>query len=226
MSSPGSLRRRVTVETLGTALLALAIVGSGASADAGSTSVALTLAINAVVTAVVLGILIAVFFPHSGAHFNPAVTAVMFLRRSISGRESLLYVTGQLVGAATGAIFAHWLFTAQAPVISNRERISPETFAAEVFATAGLVFLITTAVNRFQPHHLPVWVAGWIGAGYFITPSTGFANPAITAGRMFTDTFTGIDPLSAVWFICAQFLGALIGFALAGRQPQLQPPRV
>jgi len=202
-------------ESLGTATLAVAIVGSGAHASALTNSAGLALLINASVTAAVLAILIATLFPVSGAHFNPAVTLVMVLRADLSGGQGMGYVFAQVVGAVMGSVFAHWLFTASAPLVSDQERITIHTFVAEIFATAGLLFIIVTAVIRGTPKHLPAWVALWIGAGYFVTPSTGFANPAITIGRIFTNTFTGVEPVSALWFIGAQILGAVVGFGAA-----------
>lgn len=205
---------KVAAEFLGTATLALAIVGSGAHATSLTNSAGLTLLINASVTGAVLAVLIATLLPVRGAHFNPAVTLVMLLRKDISGIRAAGYVSGQTVGAVAGAVLAHWLFTAQAPVISDTERLSAQTFVAEVIATAGLLFIIVTAVMRNSLQHLPAWVALWIGAGYFVTPSTGFANPAITVGRLFTNTFTGIDPVSALAFITAQIVGAAVGLGL------------
>jgi glycerol uptake facilitator-like aquaporin len=207
-----TLAQKLSAETLGTATLALAIVGSGASADQASNSVALTLLINAGVTAAILGILIAVLTPISGAHFNPAVTLVMLLRRAITLREAGGYLVGQVAGALGGAAIAHGLFTGQGPTLAGASRVGVATVGAEVIATAGLVFLIVTAVMRGSVDRLPMWVGGWIGAGYFVTPSTGFANPAITIGRLLTDTFTGIDLVSVTWFVAAQLVGAGLGF--------------
>ena len=218
---------KVGSETLGTAILALAIVGSGAHATALTDSEGLALLINASVTAAVLGVLIATLLPLSGAHFNPVVTLVMLLRRDITWFLGAVYVVAQIAGALIGSALAHWLFTATAPVISDLERSNPQTFVAEIVATAGLLFIIVTAVMRNTPQHIPAWVALWIGAGYFVTPSTGFANPAITIGRIVTDTFTGIEPASAGWFIAAQIIGGLVGFggALALHKRPLPLPR-
>ena len=222
-TSPGNNQRvtkhdgakKALAEFGGTGVLALAIVGSGAHASAVADSEGLALLINASATGAVLAVLIATLLPISGAHFNPAVTLVMLLRKNIPGGQGAAFVAAQVVGAIGGAILAHWLFTSSAPVMGDLERISSNTFVAEIIATAGLLFIIVTAVTRGTPHHLPAWVALWIGAGYFVTPSTGFANPAITIGRVFTDTFTGIDPVSAAWFIGAQIIGALIGCGAA-----------
>ena len=205
--------RKIVAEFVGTAVLALAVVGSGAHSDQLSSDDGVVLLINATVTAAVLAVLIATLLPLSGAHFNPAVTLVMLMQKNIPGGQAAGFFAAQVVGAIGGTILAHWLFTSSAPVLGDLERINPNTFVAEIIATAGLLFIIVTAVIRGTPHHLPAWVALWIGAGYFVTPSTGFANPAITIGRIFTDTFTGIEPVSAGWFIGAQIIGALIGFA-------------
>jgi arsenate reductase len=149
----------------------------------------------------------------------------MFLRRDIAPARALWFVGGQVVGAVAGSTLAHVLFTSRVPTISANERISVETFASEVIATAGLVAIIVIAVTRGALAYLPVPVALWIGAGYFITPSTGFANPAITIGRVFTDTFTGIEPVSALWFIAAQLLGAVLGWGLAWVAEKEEPSR-
>jgi glycerol uptake facilitator-like aquaporin len=139
----------------------------------------------------------------------------MALRGDLGPARTLWFVGGQVVGAVAGSSLAHVLFTSQIPAISSNERISAETFASEAIATAGLVSIIVIAVMRGALAYLPVLVALWIGAGYFLTPSTGFANPAITIGRVFTDTFTGIEPVSALWFIAAQLVGAFVGWGLA-----------
>jgi glycerol uptake facilitator-like aquaporin len=206
---------QVSAEFVGTATLALAIVGSGAHATSLTDSAGLVLLINASVTGAVLVVLIATLLPISGAHFNPAVTFVMALRKDIPGGRAAGYIAAQIVGAVAGGSLAHWLFTAEAPAISDAERLSAQTFVAEVIATAGLLFIIVIAVMGNALQHLPAWVALWIGAGYFVTPSTGFANPAITIGRLFTDTFTGIEPGSALGFIAAQIIGAVVGLGLA-----------
>jgi len=209
------LAAKLSAEFLGTATLAVAIVGSGAHASTLTDSKGLALLINASVTAAVLAVLIATLLPVSGAHFNPAVTLVMVLRAEVTGGQGVSYVVAQVAGAVMGTVFAHWLFTASAPAVSDVERITIHTFVAETFATAGLLFIIVTAVIRGAPQYLPTWVALWIGAGYFVTPSTGFANPAVTIGRIFTDTFTGIEPVSALWFIGAQVSGAVVGWGVA-----------
>jgi glycerol uptake facilitator-like aquaporin len=216
---------KMSAEFAGTATLAVAIVGSGAHARALTDSEGLALLINASVTAAVLAVLIATLLPVSGAHFNPAVTLVMVLRAEVTGGQGVGYVVAQVAGAVMGTVFAHWLFTASAPVVSDMERITAQTFIAETFATAGLLFIIVSTVIRGTPQYLPVWVALWIGAGYFVTPSTGFANPAITSGRIFTDTFTGIEPVSALWFIGAQITGAVVGWGMAfALHKSLRPP--
>jgi glycerol uptake facilitator-like aquaporin len=211
----GNWVAKLSAEFGGTATLAVAIVGSGAHASALTDSEGLALLINASVTAAVLAVLIATLLPVSGAHFNPAVTLVMVLRAEVPRGQGVGYVAAQVAGAVMGTVFAHWLFTASAPVVSDMERITAQTFIAETFATAGLVFIIETAVVRNTTQHVPAWVALWIGAGYFVTPSTGFANPAVTIGRVFTDTFTGIEPVSALWFIGAQVSGAVVGWGMA-----------
>ena len=206
---------KLGAEALGTGVLALAIVGSGANAAVLTGDTGLALLINATVTAAVLAVLIVVFISVSGAHFNPGVTLVMALRSELSWPLATSYMICQVLGALLGTALAHWLTTGSAPMVSEQLRVGPHTFVSEVVATAGLLVIIVSFVVRNAPTFVPGGVALWIGAGYFVTPSTGFANPAITIGRIFTDTFTGIDPVSAAWFVAAQIVGALVGFGIA-----------
>lgn len=202
-------------EGVGTLILAFAVVGSGAHAANLTDTTALALLINALATAAVLGVLIFVLLPVSGAHFNPAVTVSLLLRTKVSPGRALGFVVVQTVGAIAGTILATLLFSGTGVVISETARANTSTVIGEVIATAGLVAIIVSSVQRGRLEHLPVVVSSWIGAGYFVTPSTGFANPAITIGRIFTDGFTGIDPPSAAWFVSAQVVGALLGLGIA-----------
>jgi glycerol uptake facilitator-like aquaporin len=158
-----------------------------------------------------LALLILVIGPISGAHLNPAVTLVNAFSRQQPARESALYIAAQTAGAIGGAILANVMFDYAAVQISERDRTSPGMLVGEVVATAGLIAIIGILSARKQNAIIPVAVAGWIGSAYFFTSSTSFANPAVTVGRMFTDTFAGIAPTSVLPYIAAQLVGAIIG---------------
>jgi arsenate reductase len=152
--------------------------------------------------------------PISGAHFNPAVSLVQVLRREMNAVEFLSFISAQIAGAITGAIVANVMFDLEAIQISTNERVSTGTLVGEVIATAGLITVIFVLVARSQDKLIPVAVAAWIGSAYFFTSSTSFANPAVTIGRVFSDTFAGINPASVLPFIIAQLIGAMLGVAL------------
>jgi glycerol uptake facilitator-like aquaporin len=208
------LGRRVAAETLGTAVLVAAVVGSGIMAAQLSQDLGVQLLINAVATVTALGVLICTLGPISGAHFNPAVTAVAALRREVAPRESAMYVIGQVVGALLGVALADVMFGQPPWQASGHDRTGLGLLLGEVVATAGLLWVIGALTRTGHGHLGPVLVPAWIGAAYFFTASTSFANPAVTIGRAFTDTFTGIAPASVVPFIAAQLVGAAIGALL------------
>ena len=175
---------------------------------------AVALLVNMFSTIFALALLILVIAPISGAHFNPAVSLVQVVRREMSAVEFLSFVTAQIAGAITGAIIANVMFDLQAIQISTNERVSTGTLIGEVIATAGLITVIFVLVARSQDKLIPVAVAAWIGSAYLFTSSTSFANPAVTIGRVFSDTFAGINPASVLPFIIAQLIGAMLGVAL------------
>jgi glycerol uptake facilitator-like aquaporin len=152
--------------------------------------------------------------PTSGAHFNPAVTLVAAVRREVAPPEAGGYVLVQLVGATFGVALANVMFSLPAWDLSTNQRTGAGLWLGEVVATAGLVWVIGALTRTGRGHLGPVLVPVWIGAAYFFTSSTSFANPAVTWGRMFTDTFTGIDPASVLPFVVAQMLGAGVGLGL------------
>ena len=207
--------RKAVAELWGTGMLTFAIVSSGVHAETLSDDQAITLGINAAVTAAILGLLIFALLPLSGAHLNPAVTLALVIRGQIPVSQAGAYASAQTLGAIAGASLGHLLFQAGTPVISSHDRASALTLTAEFLATAGLVALILLAVETGRRSSLPWLVAVWIGAGYFMWPSTGFANPAVTVGRMFTDTFTGVSPASGALFIAVQLAGAIAGLLVA-----------
>jgi glycerol uptake facilitator-like aquaporin len=206
--------RRLAAEAMGTGVLVAAVVGSGIMATELTPDVGLELLINATATVAALGVLIWTLGPISGAHFNPAVTLVAAARREMGVSEAGLYVVAQISGALLGVALANLMFDLPAWNVSTHARVETGTLLGEVVATAGLLGLIG-AITRTNHGHLgPVLVPAWIGAAYFFTASTSFANPAVTIGRAFSDTFAGIAPQSVAPFIAAQLVGAAAGAAL------------
>lgn len=209
-----ALLRRLAAEAMGTGVLVATVVGSGIMATTLTPDVGLQLLINALATVAALGVLIWTLGPISGAHFNPAVSLVATVRREIAATEGGLYVAAQVVGAIGGVALANLMFDLPAWHLSTHDRVEPGTLLGEVVATAGLLGLIG-AITRTKHGHLgPVLVPAWIGAAYFFTASTSFANPAVTIGRAFSDTFAGIAPSSVAPFIAAQLVGAGVGALL------------
>lgn len=207
--------KKAVAEFTGTALLVCVVVGSGIMGTNLSNDNAVALVVNTLSTILALALLILVLGPVSGAHFNPVVTLVQFLSKSISASTSLAYLVAQVSGAIIGALVANAMFDLTLIQISSNMRVTPGTLIGELIATAGLVALIQILISRKQDSLIAVSVAAWIGSAYFFTSSTSFANPAVTVGRIFSDTFAGIAPESVLPFIGAQVAGGLIGFALA-----------
>ena len=201
-------------ELIGTALLVTAVIGSGIMAEAVTSDVGLRLLLNQLSTILGLGVLIAALMPVSGAHINPVVTFALFLRRALSGADAVMYVLAQLLGSLGGVVLAHVMFGEVLISISGQDRLTTGTFVGEVVATAGLVAVIILLAHRGQESVIPLAVPAWIGSAFFFTSSTAFANPAVTLGRMWTDSFTGIAPISGVGFIGAQLVGMALALAL------------
>jgi arsenate reductase len=206
--------RKWLAEYIGTATLVCVVVGSGIMGTNLSKDSGVALLINAFSTIFALALLILIIAPISGAHFNPAVSLVQVLRREMNAVEFLSFISAQIAGAISGAIIANVMFDLEAIQISTNERVSTGTLVGEVIATAGLITVIFVLVARSQDKLIPVAVAAWIGSAYFFTSSTSFANPAVTIGRVFSDTFAGINPGSVLPFIIAQLVGAMLGIAL------------
>ena len=210
-----SFARRLSGEALGSALLAALVIGSGIAAERLSpTDTGLQLLENAFATALGLAVLILVFAPISGAHFNPVVSLVDSALGGRPWRDALLYIPTQIVGCIGGAVLANLMFDDPAVTISTTDRLSPATFLAEIVATAGLIMVIFVLASHGRESYIPAAVGAYIGAAYFFTSSSSFANPAITIGRMFSDTFAGIAPTSAPGFIAAQLIGGVVGLLL------------
>ena len=206
--------RKWLAEYIGTATLVCVVVGSGIMGTNLSKDSGVALLINAFSTIFALALLILIIEPISGAHFNPAVSLVQVLRHEMNAVEFLSFISAQIAGAISGAIIANVMFDLEAIQISTNERVSTGTLVGEVIATAGLITVIFVLVARSQDKLIPVAVAAWIGSAYFFTSSTSFANPAVTIGRVFSDTFAGINPASVLPFIIAQLIGAMLGVAL------------
>lgn len=206
--------RKWLAEYVGTATLVCVVVGSGIMGTNLSKDSGVALLINAFSTIFALALLILIIAPISGAHFNPAVSLVQVLRREMNAVEFLSFISAQIAGAISGTIIANVMFDLEAIQISTNERVSTGTLVGEVIATAGLITVIFVLVARSQDKLIPVAVAAWIGSAYFFTSSTSFANPAVTIGRVFSDTFAGINPASVLPFIIAQLIGAMLGVAL------------
>jgi glycerol uptake facilitator-like aquaporin len=209
-----SLSGRAVAEFVGTALLVAIVIGSGIMAESLTSDVGVSLLLNQLATVLGLGVLIAVLMPISGAHINPAVSLAILLRREISGGEAAVYVVAQLLGGMGGVALAHVMFGRAVLEISGNDRLTTGTVVGEIVATAGLIAIIVLLVQRGSASLIPVVVPAWIGAGYVFTSSTSFANPAVTLGRMFTDSFTGISPLSGLGFMAAQLVGMVLALAL------------
>jgi glycerol uptake facilitator-like aquaporin len=210
---------RAAAELVGTAALVAVVVGSGIQATELTQDVALQLLANSTATVFGLGVLIALLGPVSGAHFNPAVTLAEWwtARRGgagVNAREAAAYIPAQIVGAIAGAVLADAMFGEPLVKWSTHDRSAGHLLLGEVVATAGLILLIFGLARTDRLRFAPVAVASYIGAAYWFTSSTSFANPAVTIGRAFTDTFAGIAPASVPAFIGAQLAGAVVGLAL------------
>jgi glycerol uptake facilitator-like aquaporin len=205
-----ALWRRLVAELLGSAFLAAIVVGSGIAAQELSPgNVGLQLLENAAATAAGLYAIILMFGPVSGAHFNPIVSFVDAAFGGVTWRTASAYLPVQVIGCITGAIVANLMFSKAAVSFSTHHRATPAHFLSEVVATLGLILVIFALARSGRSQSAPSAVAAFIGAAYFFTSSTSFANPAITVGRMFSDTFAGIAPSSAPSFIGAQIVGGI-----------------
>jgi arsenate reductase len=196
-------------------LLALAVVGSGIAAqDLAGGNPGEELGINASATALALFVIIAVFIPVSGAHLNPVISLVDLVLRRRRWQDVLAYVPAQVVGRIVGTILANFLFAVPAIALSSNDRLSWPHLVSEVVATAGLVIVVFALSKSGNKRLVGVAVGAYIGSAYFFTSSTSFANPAITVGRMFTTTFSGIAPAAGASFIAAQLVGGAFGLGL------------
>ncbi len=206
--------RRTIAELFGTATLLLVVIGSGVMATNLSKDVGVQLTINSAATGLILYILITLLGPISGAHFNPVVTTIQLFKKNMTASLAAAYLVAQLVGAVIGVALANFIFNLPIIEISQKDRTGTELFVSEILATAGLVFIIFTAIAQKSEAKIPVLVGAYISAAYFFTSSTSFANPAVTVARTLSDTFAGIAPGSVLPFIAAQIIGAALGLVL------------
>jgi glycerol uptake facilitator-like aquaporin len=206
-----ALWRKLTAEFLGSAFLAALVIGSGIAAQRLSPGdTGLELLENAAATAAGLFAIILMFGPVSGGHFNPVVSFVDAAFRGISWRDAAAYLPAQVAGCTVGAIAANLMFALPAVTISTKSRATPAHFLSEIIATLGLILVIFALARSGRTRFTPAAVGAYIGAAYFFTSSASFANPAITIGRMFSNTFAGIAPSSAPAFIGAQIIGGIL----------------
>ena len=200
-------------EYLGTTFLLMIVVGSGIMGQSLSDNDSITLLANTIATGAGLIVLIWMFGKISGAHFNPAVSVVMFANGELSSRNFILYGLLQVSGAISGTLLANYMFGLDALQVSVNSRSGLNLYISEVVATFGLL-LVILRVRTVRSELVAPAVGLYITSAYWFTSSTSFANPAVTIGRMFTDTFTGIDPGNVLFFITAQFIGAFLAFGI------------
>jgi len=220
-----ALWRRLLAELLGSAFLAAVVIGSGIAAQRYSPgATGLELLENAAATAAGLFAIILMFGPVSGGHFNPVVSFVDVAFGGLSWRDAVAYLPVQVAGCAGGAVVANLMFALPAVSISAKHRATPAHFLSEIVATVGLIVVIFALARSGRSRSAAAAVGAYIGAAYFFTSSTSFANPAITVGRMFSDTFAGIAPASVPSFIAAQVIGgALAVVVIRALYPRLTP---
>lgn len=202
-----NLSRRLAAEALGTFFLVCTVVGSGIMADKLTDDVALALLGNTLPTGAILVVIITIFGPISGAHFNPAVSLGFLLARELPAREVVPYMLAQVAGGVAGALVAHAMFDLALLQASQTVRTGAPQWLAEVVATFGLMATILAGL-RFRAGAVPWLVGLYITAAYWFTASTSFANPAVAIARAFTDTFSGIRPVDVPWFVAAECAGA------------------
>ena len=206
--------KKAFAEFLGTVLLVAIVVGSGIMATNLSQDIGVQLLINTISTVFGLMVLIQILLPISGANFNPVVTLIDLIQGRTTFLVLIQYTVAQIAGAISGAALANAMFSHPLLETATKVRSGGNLYIGEIVATAGLIMIISLLVTQEKFTMIPVTVASWIGSAYFFTSSTSFANPAVTIGRAFTNSFAGIAPESVTKFILAQLLGAFIGLGL------------
>lgn len=211
MTTSPTITSKIAAEFLGMATITAAIIGSGIMASNLSRDLGVMLFMNAFATMLAFALVIYVLGPISGGHFNPVVTLVQLYSKNINPKDASIYIGAQVLGSITGTIIANVMYGINAIQISTNDLASIGTFTSEVLATAGLIIIIGLLLHRGQESLVPIAVAGWLGAAYLFSSSTAYANPALAIGRIFSDTFAGISPISMLPFILAQIIGAALG---------------
>ena len=206
--------RKLLVEFIGTSFITTAVIGSALMASIWTKDGAIWLIVNMISTVSAIYISVVLFANISGANFNPVVTLVLALQRQISPRGAISYILSQLIGATFGAILAQTLFDRPMLIISSIDRSGSNIFVAEVVSSFGLVLIAIASWQKFKTRNRASLLGLWVASAYFFTSSTAFANPAITIGRMLTDSLAGISPASLITFIPAQFVGGLFALGL------------
>ncbi len=206
--------KKAFAEFLGTCLLVAIVIGSGIMATNISSDIGVQLLINTVSTVMGLYVLIQILAPISGANFNPVVTLIDLIENRVSILVFIQFVIAQVTGAITGAALANAMFSHPLLESATKTRSGGNLYLGEIIATAGLILIINLLISQDKLSLIPAIVASWIGSAYFFTSSTSFANPAVTIGRMFSNSFAGIASGCVTKFIAAQILGALIGLGL------------
>jgi glycerol uptake facilitator-like aquaporin len=210
-----TLAQRLFAEAVGCVLLAATVVGSGVMGESlANGNLAVALLANTLATVAILLVIITLFAPVSGAHFNPAVTIVLAWRGAIEWRDASLYVVIQILGCCAGTVLAHLMFALPIVEWSTHARSGPSQWLSEVIATFGLLMVV---LGHRRSTDAPWLVAAWIGAAYWFTASTSFANPAITIARSLTNTFAGISPADVPGFIVGETLGSLLAVLIASK---------
>jgi glycerol uptake facilitator-like aquaporin len=207
--------RALVSEYIGTAIFVTAMVGSGIAGSNLSSDMQVVGIANTLATALVLGVLIVTFGSVSGGHFNPVVSMALAIQGRFKAKDVAPYLAAQFAGGISGAILANAMFGGDLIQVSSKGMTSQGAVVAEVVATAGLVFIVLMLVKIKRAELITVALPAWIAAGSFFTSSGAFANPAVTVGRIFSDSFAGIGPISVPSFVLAQLLGAAIGIVLA-----------
>lgn len=195
-------------------ILVTAVVGSGIMATNLSADLGIQLLINSLATVFILIVLIKIFISISGSHFNPVVTLTNLILKRIKPLDAFWYIGFQTSGAILGSVIANLMFNLKPINISTTDRIGNNLLLAELIATAGLILIINLLIWQDSLNWIPPVVAFWIGSAYFFTSSTSFANPAVTIGRMFSDSFSGISPISVPPFLMSQIVGGILGLML------------
>lgn len=214
MNKKGQIKKIMLAEFLGSVILLMTIVGAGIMADLVSDDDGVSMFITVTAIAISIGLIIKLFAPISGGHFNPLVTLYFYFLKEVRALTALLMVVAQLSGALVGTVLANLMFDLPAISISKLDRLGTDIFIAELVATIGL-FIVLQLINSNKNLNPAIIIPIYIGPAIFYTSSTAFVNPSITLTRTLSDTFTGISPASVPLFLLAQFLGAIIGFLIS-----------